>query len=458
VREVGHGGAARVYEAEHVKLGKRVAIKAIAPQRLACAASVPHFAARLLREGRAAVRLAHPNVVNVFDIAEQDGVPYLVMEFVEGGTLAELLAERAPLQIGELLELFMPLVAAVAHAHRLGIVHRDLKPENCLLSQGPDGRLVPKLADFGVCRSLHDSGAVLTQDQGLLGTLRYMAPEQLRSAKDAGPSADQYSLAVMLYQAATGQSPLVESDPVLLLRRAADGDALLSSTFVNALPPALRPVLVRALASAEGARFPSMHAFGVALLALGNPRTQAEWAHWCSGASSHEASSISAFRVRAQHSGTWDDAAHSMLDAGPALAQNRASSTGSRFSFGWLAVVPIIVASFLVAAQASQGPAEPAAVQHKTMVPAVVQGQPTVIAPADVAPSAAEPVAPSRIEPGPGPRPGVPQERAVPRSRPARRQAVELVQHAQEQQRANTPSQLQMGQLQMGRNGAPILD
>jgi len=442
VREVGHGGAARVYEAEHVKLGKRVAIKAIEPQRRASAASVAHASARLLREGRAAVRLAHPNVVNVFDIAEQDGLPYLVMEFVGGGTLAEYLAERAPLGTAELVELFMPLVAAVAHAHGLGIVHRDLKPENCLLSYDLDGRMTPKLADFGVCKSLGDATTILTHDDGLLGTLRYMAPEQLRSARTAGPAADQYSLAVMICVAATGDSPLVEGDPVTLMRLAAHGESLLSDSFVSALAPALRTLLTRALSTDETARYPSIREFGRALLALGDFRTRAKWAHWANaeGASrdpfGHDPSLPTA---------TWNDSRHSLIDSIRASNDIAAPARQSRLRLPMMLLVaaPVLVTCAWLTMKASQAPTATVTPSPRPALHSDVAKAATV----DERVAAAEARAPS---PTPDP---APAQATTPTRRLRKVEPAGAAHSAPKEPPIRTGNDIQMG-----RNGSPILD
>ncbi|HEX2672761.1 MAG TPA: serine/threonine-protein kinase [Polyangiaceae bacterium] len=440
VREVGRGGAACVYEAEHIKLGKRVAIKAITSQRRPSGASVAHASARLLREGRAAVRLAHPNVVNVFDIAEENGLPYLVMEFVGGGTLAEFLADRAPLATAELIELFMPLVVAVAHAHSLGIVHRDLKPENCLLSYDLDGRVTPKLADFGVCKSLGDATTILTHDDGLLGTLRYMAPEQLRNARTAGPAADQYSLAVMLCVAATGASPLLEGDAVSLMRLAADGKTLLPDSFMSALTPPLRTLLSRALATDETERYPSMRDFGRALLALGDFRTRARWGHW---ANATGASADSPAHDLSLPGETWSDSSHSLVESIRAVHDSSTPWAKSRLRrlVTLLIAAPVLIICLVWALRASQAPG---LTQPRQMsVANVAKVEPVVVERVAVAE-----VHDSNPPPDPAPARGTTRARSLRKAEP-----TGAVQGAQRE-----PQVRAAHEIQMGRNGSPILD
>jgi serine/threonine protein kinase len=177
-RELGRGGMAVVYAARDTEMGRRVALKVLA----AHLAGDEAFRTRFLREARIAGSLSHPNLVRVYDIAEHEGVPCIVMELLEGGTLEEgrLSAEEAT-QVAD----------GLAYAHARGVVHRDLKPGNLLRTR--DGVL--KIADFGIARAVEETR--VTQIGTVLGTLRYLAPEQAEG-RDVGPEADVYSLAVVL--------------------------------------------------------------------------------------------------------------------------------------------------------------------------------------------------------------------------------------------------------------------
>jgi eukaryotic-like serine/threonine-protein kinase len=177
-RELGRGGMAVVYAARDTEMGRRVALKVLATHL----AGDEAFRTRFLREARIAGSLAHPNLVRVYDIAEHDGVPCIVMELLEGGTLEEgrLSTEEA-----------MQVADGLAYAHARGVVHRDLKPGNLLRTR--DGVL--KIADFGIARAAEETR--VTQIGTVLGTLRYLAPEQAEG-RDVGPEADVYSLAVVL--------------------------------------------------------------------------------------------------------------------------------------------------------------------------------------------------------------------------------------------------------------------
>jgi tetratricopeptide (TPR) repeat protein len=204
VRELGHGGMGVVYLAHQLRLNRRVALK-MPPAGL----GVEEWL-RFRTEAEAAARLQHPHIVQVHATGEQEGRPFLVMELVEGGTLAQQLA-RAPLAARPAAELLEKLARAVHYAHERGVIHRDLKPANVLLTA--DG--TPKISDFGLARRLTEticpgaeSPAAQTQTGAILGTPSYMAPEQAAGrGKEAGPATDVYALGAILYECLTGRPP-----------------------------------------------------------------------------------------------------------------------------------------------------------------------------------------------------------------------------------------------------------
>ena|SRR5688572_7349375 len=192
---LGTGAMGTVVLAHDLVLDRRVAVKVLADNLAAHDA----FRQRFLREARLAARLCHPNIVQVFDAGE-NGRPYLVMEYVEGETVADRLARPTGFSHHELLTLAADLSAGLAHAHAMGIVHRDVKPHNVLL--GPDG--VAKLTDFGIARAREDHG--LTEIGTVLGTPQFMAPEQAAGAP-AGPPADVFGLGAVLRHVAGDSLP-----------------------------------------------------------------------------------------------------------------------------------------------------------------------------------------------------------------------------------------------------------
>ncbi len=196
-RTLGSGGMAIVYLAHDRELGRVVAVKRLAD-------NLSHdrsFRDRFLREAQLAARLSHPNVVRVYDFGhDPDGRPFIVMEYVEGGSLAETLARDGVLSPARVVAVARDCCAGLAYAHAAGLVHRDLKPQNLLLDL--DGRV--KIADFGIARSL--DGTSLTLTGSVLGTAGYLAPEQAGGAQ-VSAAADIYGLGVTLHQLATGTMP-----------------------------------------------------------------------------------------------------------------------------------------------------------------------------------------------------------------------------------------------------------
>ena len=201
-REIGSGGMSRVYLGRDEVLDRPVAIKVLRPDL-----GETDIGARFRREGRTAARLSHPNIVQVYDAGEGelDGreTSYIVMEYVPGGDLKDLIDRRGTLSGRDLTEL-SGVAAGLAHAHERGIIHRDIKPHNILLDE--NGR--PKLADFGIARALDATTA--TRTGSYLGTALYSSPEQLQG-QTVTPKSDVYSLGVSLYHAATGRPPFVGS-------------------------------------------------------------------------------------------------------------------------------------------------------------------------------------------------------------------------------------------------------
>jgi len=194
VRPLGHGAMATVDLAHDVELERPVALKRLAENL----ARDEELRRRFLREARLAARLAHPNVVRVFDVGEDDGRPFIAMEYVEGETLAELVARRAPLPPVEAAKLGMQICAGLAASHAAGLVHRDVKPQNLLLRT--DGVL--KLGDFGI--AVGHEGTRLTLAGTVLGTAGYLAPEQARG-EQVTAAADIYAVGAVLYELLAGE-------------------------------------------------------------------------------------------------------------------------------------------------------------------------------------------------------------------------------------------------------------
>ena len=234
LERIGKGGMGEVLLAEDLRLGRRVALKVLFPEL----AAVPARLERFEREARSVASLNHPNIVTLYSVEEAEGLHFLVMELVEGETLADLLSSRGPFPLEELLDIALALTRALEAAHARGIVHRDLKPRNVMVSS--EGRV--KILDFGIARSIssnekagggpEESG--LTETGVVLGTAHYMSPEQIQG-HPVDPRTDLFSLGVLMFEMATGQRPF----------RGADRLETLGSVLSDTPPPArsLRPDL-----------------------------------------------------------------------------------------------------------------------------------------------------------------------------------------------------------------------
>jgi serine/threonine protein kinase len=229
------GGIGAVYDARALHIDRRVAVKRLLPAYT----SDPEVVRRFQREARAAGRIEHPNVVEVLDFGVgEDGVPFLVMEFLEGETLAARI-EKSPGQripYGELVPIMLDVLEALTHAHSRGIVHRDLKPENIFLAHMANNQNVVKLVDLGISKAIGSTSQAITQSGSALGTPHYMAPEQLRGEKDVDGRVDLYALGIVMYRALSGAFPFDGRTFEHLVTRILDGTCAPLSTVVPGLP------------------------------------------------------------------------------------------------------------------------------------------------------------------------------------------------------------------------------
>jgi len=272
VRKLGEGGMGTVWEGVHERLLKRVAIKTLHP----AVSTNPEAVARFMREGQAAARLHHAHVVGVTDVGVYDETPVLVMELLEGESLAARIARDGPLDASTLVDLALPVMDALAAAHAEGIIHRDLKPENIFLKKIRGKGLHPVLLDFGISK-IDGGDAKLTKTASFMGTPNYMSPEQARGSKNVEPRSDQYSLGLVLYEAATGKRA-VEGDSVFeLAHKIATGDVPKLADAEAVLPPALCAAVDRMLSLRPADRFATLSDAGAALLPLASARTTAVW-------------------------------------------------------------------------------------------------------------------------------------------------------------------------------------
>jgi serine/threonine-protein kinase len=280
IRLIGSGGMGAVYEGTHIELRKRVAIKTLLPQLAANLEARTRF----LREGEAASRIDHPHVVNVTDVGTGGEIPYLVMEFLEGENLAERLARDRGMDVPAMLDLLLPIMDGLASGHDEGVVHRDLKPHNIFLARSRDGRMVPKLLDFGVSKIMDDdrSGG-LTGSVAVLGTAQYMAPEQIEGAKNVDARTDQYAMGLVLFECIAGRPARRGDSPLAMLKSVATEQMPSLRAARPDVDPNFEAVVVRALAWQPGARFSSMRELMRALLPFARPQTRLYWSEALAG-------------------------------------------------------------------------------------------------------------------------------------------------------------------------------
>ncbi|MHA0857311.1 Stk1 family PASTA domain-containing Ser/Thr kinase [Paenibacillus sp. CMAA1364] len=203
IERIGAGGMALVYKAHDILLGRNVAIKVLRQQFV----DDDEFIRRFRREAQSAASLSHANVVNIYDVGQEDEIHYIVMEYIEGHNLNEIIKERAPLQVEESVRIASQICDALDHAHQNQIIHRDIKPHNILI--GRNGRV--KVTDFGIARAV--TSTTITQTGSVLGSVHYFSPEHAKGVI-TGEKSDIYSLGIVLYQMLTGTLPFLGESPI----------------------------------------------------------------------------------------------------------------------------------------------------------------------------------------------------------------------------------------------------
>jgi serine/threonine-protein kinase len=268
VKKLGEGGMGQVYLAEHVKMGRRSAIKVMNPSMV----HDPDAVARFNREASNASRITHPNVCAIYDFGETpDGLIYLAMEFIEGEPLTDLLEREGALPVPRAAAIFLQTADALQAAHDLGIVHRDLKPDNIMLSRRKGGGDTVKVVDFGIAKAVggNEAGQKVTKTGLVVGTPEFMSPEQLSGDTLDGRS-DLYSLALVFFRMLSGKLPFeATSVQETMIKRLTDEPTKLAEARPDlSFPAGLQPVLDAALARTPTERYQTVAKFAADVAAV----------------------------------------------------------------------------------------------------------------------------------------------------------------------------------------------
>jgi eukaryotic-like serine/threonine-protein kinase len=433
-RVIGRGGMGVVVAATHVHLQQPVALKFLLPDLV----HQPGIIERFVREARASAQLRSEHVCRVADVGTfESGAPYIVMELLEGSDLASLLEAHGPMPVQRAADHVLQACIGIAEAHALGIVHRDLKPANLFLTSRPDGTPLIKVLDFGIAKAQGEQGASLTQTSAMLGSPRYMSPEQLRSPRDVDVRSDIWAIGVILYELVSGRPPFTgETLTEIALRIAMDPPAPL----IGRLPHGFDLLVNRCLEKDPAQRYPDLanlaHALAVYAGAggweLAGAVARLLHASRVSGSAPHAAMVTAPKRVTERLT---------MPDDAPASPPATATTMGGAASSMitslarrriWQAVLgglaTALIAGIVVTAVARRGGSEPAdsGARASAVAPPPVTGGggPAGATVAGAAPAVASPPAPPPTPPVPPPAtpsaaPSVPGDAAVPPVEPS---------------------------------------
>lgn len=245
---IGGGGMALVYKAHDVLLNRNVAVKVLRQQFV----NDEEFIRRFRREAQSAAALSHPNVVSIYDVGREDDTHYIVMEYIEGNNLNEIIQERAPLQTDEAVRIAVQICDALDHAHQNQLIHRDIKPHNILI--GNNGRV--KVTDFGIARAVTSS--TITQTGSVVGSVHYFSPEHAKGI-NTGEKSDLYSLGIVMYQMLTGKLPFLGESPISVALKHLQ-DNIEDPRFVNPhIPQSVENVILKATRKKPEERYSSAH-------------------------------------------------------------------------------------------------------------------------------------------------------------------------------------------------------
>ena len=328
-RVLGQGGMGVVVLATHLQLDERVAIKFLLPQAL----QMPEAVARFAREARAAVKIKSEHVARVTDVGTLDtGCPYMVMEYLHGRDLAQVVQDRGPLPIEEAVDCLLQACEAIAEAHALGIVHRDLKPSNLFLTHRADGSACVKVLDFGISKTTGMAGSGpdlgMTRTTAVMGSPLYMSPEQMASARNVDVRTDIWALGAILFELCTGQVPFAADTMPQLCAMVLQEPAPPLRNRLPMAPEGLEAAILRCLEKVPSNRYANVAEFAAALLPFGPRwgRTSVERISRVLSAAGHAVPPMQTLAsappptAAASTQAAWDHAAPSSKRRGPWIA------------------------------------------------------------------------------------------------------------------------------------------
>ncbi|SHH84901.1 serine/threonine protein kinase [Caloranaerobacter azorensis DSM 13643] len=246
VEKIGGGGMALVYKAKCKLLNRYVAIKVLRTEFI----NNEEFINKFRRESQAAASLSHPNIVNIYDVGVEGDIYYIVMEYVKGKTLKELIREKGRLSYEETIDIAIQIARALSHAHKNHIVHRDIKPHNILVSD--DGRI--KVTDFGIAKAATTS--TVTNTSNVIGSVHYFSPEQARGGY-TNEKSDIYSLGIVMYEMVTGRVPFEGDSPISVAIKHIQEDIVTPRQFVKTIPESLEKIILKCVEKDQSLRYDS---------------------------------------------------------------------------------------------------------------------------------------------------------------------------------------------------------
>lgn len=297
LERIGGGGMALVYKGHDLLLNRKVAVKVLRQQYV----HDEEFIRRFRREAQAAASLSHPNVVSIYDVGQEEDVHYIVMEYIEGTTLNDLIKERAPLQVEDAVHFASQIADALDHAHHNEIIHRDIKPHNILI--GKNGRV--KVTDFGIARAATSS--TITQTGSVVGSVHYFSPEHAKGT-NTGEKSDLYSLGIVMYQMLTARLPFLGESPISVALKHLQEDVEEPRKVNSLIPQSVENIILKAMRKKPEERYQSAKLMMADLDTCLNPdrRNEAKVAFWDADGMDEERTLVMP-AIRADQLGQFDD-------------------------------------------------------------------------------------------------------------------------------------------------------